>query len=519
MNVELFLYNIGYLITVVINVVLIITILVKKPKGQSASLFLTFLSFLSIYVISNLIAVNVTDPTLSRIAMFFTLATIITAAVCAHWVFTILKTAKEHVVGITISYVAVFLLVLFYIISPNSFLLLPVPKMYFPNYYVPGHFYWLFIALFCAIGCYFLRYLLKATLKATGVDRDRLRYILITFITGYIFGAVGFFLVYNISIDPLASVLFGFYGIFLGYAILKYELFDIKVLTKQALFYGSLTAAVTSTVTFISFSNNFLNILDPGFPIWVVPIITSVISVFIGVFVWEKIKEVDILKYEFINNVTHKFRAPLTHIRWLAEDLRDTTSAAEDRDKAIKEIQYATMRLFELTNILIDSAQTDSVEYLYRFTEGSVADMVREIYQSHLPEIRTKKQTVTLSIPEDLPNVKIDARRLSFAVQILFENALAYTPAGGTIIVSLRRDAKNVVYSIKDSGIGIPKEDLQFLFSKFYRAHNARLADTEGMGIGLFMSKNIIEKHGGRIWAESEGAGKGSTFYFTLPLI
>jgi len=239
--------------------------------------------------------------------------------------------------------------------------------------------------------------------------------------------------------------------------------------------------------------------------------------VIIGAYVWGKIKEVDVLKYEFINNVTHKFRTPLTHIRWLVEDLRGNVTP-EEKDKVIEQIQYASMRLFELTNVVIDTARDSNDDYLYRFVPGDLSAMIKEIADNHAEQTKVKEQQVVLQLPEKTPLTPFDNRRLQFAVQILFENAMIYTPKGGKITIRVVVEKHDLLFQISDSGIGIPKEELPHLFSKFYRAQNARRTDTEGMGIGLFMSKNIIEKHHGRIWAESNGVNQGSTFSFTLPL-
>jgi len=311
-----------------------------------------------------------------------------------------------------------------------------------------------------------------------------------------------------------------FYGVYTGliaYGILKYDVMDIHIVAKRAALYAFLTALLSALISFISYSNNIIATVVPNFPTWLIPFLTSIVSVIIGAYVWGKIKEVDVLKYEFINNVTHKFRTPLTHIRWLVEDLRGNVTP-EEKDKVIEQIQYASMRLFELTNVVIDTARDSNDDYLYRFVPGDLSAMIKEIADNHAEQTKVKEQQVVLQLPEKTPLTPFDNRRLQFAVQILFENAMIYTPKGGKITIRVVVEKHDLLFQISDSGIGIPKEELPHLFSKFYRAQNARRTDTEGMGIGLFMSKNIIEKHHGRIWAESNGVNQGSTFSFTLPL-
>jgi signal transduction histidine kinase len=119
---------------------------------------------------------------------------------------------------------------------------------------------------------------------------------------------------------------------------------------------------------------------------------------------------------------------------------------------------------------------------------------------------------------DNLPTIQADKTRIQFALQIIFENSLIYTPETGKINIKARQVGGEVVVTIRDNGIGISLDDIPRIFSRFYRATNARHTDTEGMGIGLYMAKNIIEKHRGKIWANSLGEGKGSEFTITLPI-
>ncbi len=292
---------------------------------------------------------------------------------------------------------------------------------------------------------------------------------------------------------------------------------NIHIVAKRALLYAFSTFLLSFAIAAISFSNNFVTKINPNFPIWPIPVGASLVSVLIGIFVWERIRETEKLKYEFINNVTHKFRTPLTHIKWLAEELRNEPDL-KTRNSEVEQIQYSAMRLFELTNILIDVAKDDNDDFLYRFTNSDVVEVIKDIIENHKEQTSQKNLSVSLNVAPHLPQILIDVRRLGFAIQILFENSIIYTPKGGNIKITVGRDENSVLFTIEDSGIGIAREEIPRLFSKFYRARNARLADTEGMGLGLFMAKSIIEKHGGKVYASSRGQGLGSKFIFNLPI-
>ena len=111
----------------------------------------------------------------------------------------------------------------------------------------------------------------------------------------------------------------------------------------------------------------------------------------------------------------------------------------------------------------------------------------------------------------------MDAEKIKLAVDNLLDNAIKYTKPGGRLELELSCGIKEVEFKIKDSGLGIPKSQQERVFSKFFRGENIMKVQTEGTGLGLFITKNIIEAHGGKIWFDSK-EGKGTTFYFTLPI-
>jgi signal transduction histidine kinase len=128
--------------------------------------------------------------------------------------------------------------------------------------------------------------------------------------------------------------------------------------------------------------------------------------------------------------------------------------------------------------------------------------------------VKEKNIKLTYSYEKDLPKVNVDKLRISSVIQMLLENAIAYTK--DKIEINIKKDKKDIIFSIKDNGIGIPKEDQPYIFSRFYRTKAAYLTETEGSGISLFLSKSIIDKHNGKIGVYSEGEGKGSEFWVKL---
>jgi two-component system phosphate regulon sensor histidine kinase PhoR len=132
-------------------------------------------------------------------------------------------------------------------------------------------------------------------------------------------------------------------------------------------------------------------------------------------------------------------------------------------------------------------------------------------------EIKQKSIKIEFKKPEDLPKILMDQEKIKLVIENFIDNAIKYTFPGGKVTVSIIRGTNEVEVRVKDTGVGIPKEQQMRVFTRFFRGSNVVRLDTEGSGLGLFLAKNIVEAHGGRIGFESE-SGKGSTFFFTIPM-
>ena len=514
---HLLIHNILYVLSAVMVLALGVFIFVRDWKKPAHILYLVMSAAYTIFISGWLLALNATDPIRSQHYLLLTLVNLPFVCFAMHLSFITFGKAKEQRVGLCCSYLAAAALLVFFLTDINRFVLPSAPYLYFPNFYVIGPYYWAFVAFFAIVVIYFFTVLFFEYRKVDPVVKNRMKYFLVAFGWGFGLGSLPFLTVFGIHFDPIYASAVCLYSIPLTYGLLRYDLMDLHLAAKNALLYAGSTAFFGLLIVGVNVLNNYLVTTYENFPFFIIPLFSGFLVMLIGFFVWGQIREVDLLKYEFINNVSHKFRTPLTHIRWLAEELRSENDQAA-KNRAVEQIQYASMRLFELTNIVIDIARDDDNAYLYRFNKIRLQDIVTEMYKNHDDQISRKKLIVTLDIAPDVPEISADKTRMQFAIQILFENALIYTPEGGTVTATMRKVGNEVTVSFKDSGIGIDPVEIPHLFTKFYRAANARHTDTEGMGIGLFMAKNIVEKHRGRIWVESEGEGRGSTFSFALPI-
>lgn len=518
MGLAIFVHNLGYLASAFLSLVLAVVIFVRGQSKLPNILFaLTSFTFIG-YIYFYIKGVNAATVELSQFYLSFSLILIVTVCLNAHLAFTMFKQTRQEKRALQVMYIVGAVILIFLTSDTSRFLDPSIPYQYLPNFFNPGPYYWLFTTYFFIVSIYFFVRIVLLYKKSDPATKNRIKYFLLAFGWAYGIGTIIFADIFGVlNLGMLYTSCIGLYAIPLAYGIFKYDVLDIHVAAKNALLYAFYSLFVGASIIFVNIFNNYLTARYANFPIWALPFASGVVVVFVSWLVWRQIREADILKYEFINNISHKFRTPLTHIRWLAEDLRETSTEA-DRAKSVEQIQYASMRLFELTNIVIDASENRDGLYLYHFVNVNVEEIVRELELTHRDQSEHKKLKVHIDIGPDVPRVKADKTRLQFALQILFENALIYTPENGQIDIKIRQIGGEVIISIKDNGIGIPSEDLPHVFSKFYRSQNARHTDTEGMGIGLFMAKNIIEKHHGRIWAESYGENKGAIFSIALPI-
>jgi len=229
-------------------------------------------------------------------------------------------------------------------------------------------------------------------------------------------------------------------------------------------------------------------------------------------------KAIERMKSEFVSISAHQLRTPLSAIKWtlrmfLDGDLGELTK--EQREYLEKTYQ-SNERMIRLVNDLLNVARIEEGRYIYKLVLADLIPICQSLIDLYKDEIEKNNLTLEFKTQDNLPKVKVDVEKISLAIQNLLENAIRYNLPGGQIEIELKKREKTIEFSIRDTGIGIPKDQQNRVFTKFFRAPNATKVDTEGSGLGLFITKNIIEAHGGKIWFESE-EGKGTCFYFTLP--
>lgn len=224
-------------------------------------------------------------------------------------------------------------------------------------------------------------------------------------------------------------------------------------------------------------------------------------------------------KSEFVTIASHQFRTPVTEITWALESL---AGAAElnDADKSIVQNALASSRgLIRRIEDLLSIAKMEDGEFGYTFQETNIVDFIARVLSDVLSSAQKAGVKLYFDQPAGaIPSVMADQKQLSVAMINLLENAIRYNVQNGEVIVKVdvAPDKPFIAVSVKDTGIGIPPEDIPKLFNKFYRAENAMKLQTEGSGLGLYIVRGIVKAHGGEIWVESE-LNRGTTMTFTLP--
>jgi len=230
----------------------------------------------------------------------------------------------------------------------------------------------------------------------------------------------------------------------------------------------------------------------------------------------EKLDQTETMRRQLIADVSHELRTPLTTIKGSMEGLLD--DVLPPTPETFENIHREASRLQRLVSDLQELSRVESGAVPLVLSPLDIPDLVNSVTVQLTPQFSEKGVSLELEIPDALPPVTADHDRVSQVLINLLGNALQYTQPGGKVSLTVQREGNMVLTRITDTGSGIPAEHLTNIFTRFFRVDKSRSRAGGGSGIGLTIAKTIIESHGGRIWAESDGPGKGSSFSFTLPL-
>lgn len=382
-------------------------------------------------------------------------------------------------------------------------------------------------------------------LLATGIEL----FLLSFFSTGFLAS----YLVWTGATKDFATTQYGLFGMtifmgFLAYLIVKFKAFDIKLIGAQALVIALIV--LIGSLLFVGDINTAR----------VIASITLALVGAIGIFLIrsvkkevqqrealeiankeiqkksdelgvanEKLKQLDRAKTDFINFASHQLRTPITSIKGFSSLLTEGSygELAPAQKEAVKKIEIVTGRMASLVEDFLSASRIDSGTMKYEFEKCKIEDICQEVATTLFPKANSNKLYLKYEKPQTaMPELLIDGSKTRETISNLVDNAIKYTKEGGVTVnlelaenYQLKTNDKRVVRIIvSDTGIGIPKDELAHLFAKFSRGLDIKRLTATGTGLGLFVGRSMIEKQGGKVWAESEGEGKGSRFIVELPV-
>ena len=231
-----------------------------------------------------------------------------------------------------------------------------------------------------------------------------------------------------------------------------------------------------------------------------------------------RLEELDTIKTEFVSIAAHQLRTPLTGVRWSYQTLLDGESGAmnQEQRRLLESGLGATLRMVDLVNDLLSVARIEEGKFGIHLLKQPLMPLLTRLAGRYAALAAQKGIIFSSVLSATLPDIPFDEEKMEIAFDNVLDNALKYTEPGGAIALKVFYEKESVHVEVSDTGVGISQGQLHRVFTKFFRADNALRLHTSGTGLGLYVVKNIVEKHGGEIDVKSE-EGKGSVFVFTLP--
>lgn len=224
-------------------------------------------------------------------------------------------------------------------------------------------------------------------------------------------------------------------------------------------------------------------------------------------------------KTEFVSLASHQLRTPLSAIKWYTEMLLDGDAGKinEEQKKFLEEIYHSGSRMVELVNTMLNVSRLELGTFIIELKPTRLPDIAESVINELKVMIKSKGLRLKKKYDPRCPVAYVDPKLLRIIIQNLLSNAVKYTPRGGAVTLEIMSQKSNLLIKVADTGGGIPMHAIPHIFTRFFRADNAKEMDPEGTGLGLFIVKTIVDHAGCKIWFTSEEK-KGTTFYLAIPL-
>lgn len=477
----------------------------------------------------------VSEATEADVAIFWWKAAyvgvILIPALMTNFVQSYTKNYQKTVLSLTYLVSAIFL---FFNVSTSKFIN-SVQLVFDQFYYInnPTGLYNIFVAFFSTAVLYNLYILISAYVKEDAHKKKQIGLFVLAILIGFSGGGAAFLPVYDIYVYPVFNITVSISIFIVAYAMLKYHFMNIKIALIEAysllmfflffiniFFYGSTIHLVLNLVTFFGVSLSGILLVRSArkeirqkeeFETLTRKLARSN----------AKLKELDRAKNEFISITAHQLRTPPTvikgYINLAQEDPNNKLD--EETKESLERALVSNERLIDLIEDILNVSRIESGKMKYEMKDNSICeDIMQEVYDAFALKAESKGIDLILNKPpKPLPKIKVDRKKIREVISNLVDNAIKYTKKG-SVEMRAREKGGNIRIEVKDTGVGITKEDMPELFKKFYRGKDPSRLGAEGTGLGIFVGNKIVKDHGGKIWAKSDGPNRGSTFIIELPI-
>ncbi|MDD5221395.1 MAG: ATP-binding protein [Candidatus Pacebacteria bacterium] len=397
------------------------------------------------------------------------------------------------------------------------------------NFWInPGKFYFLFPITFFVIITHATHLLIRHLIRSTGIKKAQTQYILIAAVLGFAGGLTNFF-PQLIKSYPIGNYFVVLYIFFIGYTITRYRFLNLRIIATEVLVGATLIALFVDAILAKTLSTIILKIcilIIFAYLGW--SLIKSVLKEIKRREQLEKLtkqleeanislKKLDKAKSEFVSIASHQLRTPLTAIKgYMSMALEGVYGKFDDRfTNILKNVYGSNEELINLVNDLLNLSRIEAGKIKLELEKVDLQELIGQMINK-LKISADQKGLTVIQEPMKLPLITMDRDKMRQVLLNLIDNAIKYTQQG-KITISAKKKNKEVIIEIKDTGMGLSQEEMGSLFTSFRRGENGPKFHTEGSGLGLYIAKKFIDMHKGRIWAESEGKEKGSSFFISLP--
>ncbi len=276
---------------------------------------------------------------------------------------------------------------------------------------------------------------------------------------------------------------------------------------------------ITSSLLVFAIGSRYIE--DPLLVAILVLFLTAILFIIATIITrsFERLAEANRMKSEFVSIVSHQLRSPLSNLKWVIELLISgrISPVSEKQLEYFKILKENSNRMSELISDLLIVSRIEQGRLPLKKEEISLQEVIKGVIKEMEIFAGASNVEIDLKSEKNLPQIIADRFQLKLVIENLLDNAIRYIKEKGEVKVKLEKKNSNLYFEVQDNGVGIPKDDQKYIFQKFFRSSNVLRYQTGGSGLGLYITKSIIEKLGGKIGFLSQ-EGVGSTFWFTLPI-